>query len=97
MFEEESYESDKQSSDSVEEEPEIFEMNFADMNTGNASLSTYPKGKMTDKCWGVYAVQNYAKETDEYSSESGEAIFGAFSAKVYQAECEEYELNCQDP
>ena len=51
---------------------------------------------MTDKCWGVYAVQSYKVEANEYSSESDEPVFGTFSAKVYTAEVEEYELNCSD-
>jgi hypothetical protein len=72
-------------------------MNFAELNTGNASLSTYPKGQMTDKCWGVYAVQSYNIEANEYSNESLDtAVFGAFEAKVYTAEVEEYQLNCED-
>jgi hypothetical protein len=49
---------------------------------------------MTDKCWGVYAVQSSSKEADEFSSESDEPVFGTFPAKVYRAEVEEYELNC---
>ena len=48
QFEEESYESeqDKESDDQIEEvpEPAIFTMNFAELNTGSASLSTYPRG-----------------------------------------------------
>lgn len=49
---------------------------------------------MTDKCWGVYAVEIATLESYEVSDDINVPVYGTFPAKDYTEEVYEYELNC---